>query len=267
MRASTVRGLICHSAREANFYPGPDYEYGWGLADGLAAANIITNRNVSTILEENTLNTGEPFTKQIVITTAQQLSATICWTDPTGSGNIAGNVDNTAPRLKNNLDLKILKDGEIYYPWKLNPADWFMEATRDTDNDVDNIEKVQIDLALPGVYTIQVTNKGTLSASGGSQVFSLIASGSVGISLGNNGVDFNDSIVLYPNPVKNVLGFSVPNNDEVTNVAIFDILGKQVKSAATLVGNSIDLSDLAGGIYMARFTYNGASFTKKFIKE
>jgi hypothetical protein len=72
---------------------------------------------------------------------------------------------------------------------------------------------------------------------------------------------------LYPNPVKNVLGFSVPNNDEVTNVAIFDILGKQVKSAATLVGNSIDLSDLAGGIYMARFTYNGASFTKKFIKE
>ena len=102
---------------------------------------------------------------------------------------------------------------------------------------------------------------------GGSQAFSLIASGSVGLSLNNNAVDFNDNIVLYPNPVKSVLGIAVPNNGEVTNVAIFDILGKQVKAASTLIDNSIDLSGLAGGIYLARFTYNGASFTKKFIKE
>jgi hypothetical protein len=32
MKAATVRGLLCHSADEAGFSKGPDYEYGWGLA-------------------------------------------------------------------------------------------------------------------------------------------------------------------------------------------------------------------------------------------
>ncbi|CAM3409108.1 T9SS type A sorting domain-containing protein [Flavobacterium longum] len=265
MRASTVRGLICHSAREAGMTDGPDYEYGWGLADGQTAATIISNRNVSTVLEENTLSGGGTFTKQITITAPQKLSVTICWTDPVGATNLTGAVDSRVPRLKNNLDLKVLKDGNTYFPWRLNPEDVTSEATRDADNDVDNIEKVQIDLATPGVYTIQVTHKGSLA--GGSQVFSLIASGNNGAGLSANSVDFKDNIVLYPNPVKSTLGFAVPNNGEVTDVSIYDILGKQVKTAAGLVNNSIDLSDLAGGIYMARFTYDGASFTKKFIKE
>jgi serine protease AprX len=267
MRASTVRGLICHSAREAGFFDGPDYEYGWGLADGLTAANIITNRGVSTILEEHTLANAETFTKQIVLTSAQKLSITICWTDPTGPANLPSSNDNRVPRLEHNLDLKILKDGNTYYPWKLDPENPSSEATRESDNDVDNVEKVTIDVAEPGVYTIQVTHKGTLTDNGGTQVFSLIGNAANSISLANNGVDFNDSIVLYPNPVKDALGIAVPNNGEVSDVAIFDILGKQVKSVNTLVNSSVDVSDLAGGIYMARFTYNGASFTKKFIKE
>jgi serine protease AprX len=73
MRASTVRGLLCHSAREAGWNDGPDYEFGWGLADGYAAANLITNKGISTLLEENVLvNTGT-FTKQITINSPQKL--------------------------------------------------------------------------------------------------------------------------------------------------------------------------------------------------
>ncbi len=265
MRASTVRGLICHSAREAGFWDGPDYEYGWGLADAAAAAQIITNKGTTSILEENNLANGETFTKQFAVSGTQDIAVTIAWTDPVGSANINGSTDSRSARLKNNLDLKVLKDGNIYYPWKMDPDAPTAEATHDSDNDVDNVEKVQIANAEPGVYTIQVTHKGTLSGNGGNQVFSLIANGTT--ALATNAVEFNDNIVLYPNPVRNQLGFGVPNNGEVTNVAIFDILGKQVKSASALIGNSIDLSDLAGGIYLARFTYNGASFTKKFIKE
>lgn len=265
MRAASVRGLVCHSAREAGAFDGPDYEFGWGLADGLAAANIITNKGVSTVLEENTLSNGGTFTKQFVVNSMQDIKATICWTDPVGTANITGATDVRTPRLKSNLDLKILKDGNIYYPWKLNADNYFDAPTNDSDNDVDNVEKIDIPSAEPGIYTIQVTHKGTLA--GGSQAFSLIASGSAGLSLGQDDPAYRDNIVLYPNPVKSTLGFAVPNNGEVTDVAIYDILGKRVKTAAGLVNNSIDLSDLAGGIYMARFTYDGASFTKKFIKE
>jgi serine protease AprX len=265
MRASTVRGLICHSAREANFYPGPDYEYGWGLADALTAANIITNRNVTTLLEEHTLNNSETFTKQIVLTAGQKMSATICWTDPTGNANLNGATDIRVPRLKNNLDLKVLKDGVTYYPWKLNPEDVFAEASRDSDNDVDNIEKVEIDAAEPGVYTIQVTHKGTLT--GGSQVFSLIANGVTGLSLSNNNVDFNNNIVVYPNPVRNTLNFATPNNTPIDSVVIFDILGKQINANAQMLNNALDVSALSKGIYFAQFKYNGTVLVKKFIKE
>jgi hypothetical protein len=48
-------------------------------------------------------------------------------------------------------------------------------ATQNSDNEVDNIEKVFIENAPAGTYTIQVTNKGNLE--GGAQDFSLIAEG------------------------------------------------------------------------------------------
>ncbi len=265
MRAATVRGLICHSAREAGQNDGPDYEFGWGLADGLAAANIITNKGVSTILEEDTLEIGGTFTKTIVLNSNQKLMATICWTDRPSTANASGSEDVRTPRLKNNLDLKILKDGNIYYPWKMDPDNPFEGATRNSDNDVDNVEKVQIDNAEAGVYTIQVTHKGTTLA-GGNQAFSLIASGSIALGSDLN-VDFNDKIVLYPNPVQNKLNFAVPNDTEITSVAVFDILGKQVSKNRQMHNNSIDLSDLSGGVYFAKFEYNGQMLVKKFIKE
>jgi serine protease AprX len=149
MRAATVRGLICQSAKETGFAPGPDYEFGWGLADAEKAANIISHKGASSILDELTLNNGQTYTRQFSINSPQYLSATICWTDPKGTGNIAGSEDVRTPRLKNNLDLKILKDGNIYYPWKLNADDPVAGATNDSDNDVDNIERVEIELAEP----------------------------------------------------------------------------------------------------------------------
>ncbi|RZJ33327.1 MAG: T9SS type A sorting domain-containing protein [Flavobacterium sp.] len=264
MRASTVRGLICHSAREAGFYLGPDYEFGWGLADGLKAASIISNKGISTVLEENTLANGETFTKTVSITGAQRLSATICWTDPTGNANFSGNLDNRVPRLKNNLDLKILKDGNVYYPWKLDFENPGNPATREDDNNVDNIERVELDLADPGVYTIQVTHKGTLV--GGSQVFSLIANGAT-TGLGVNQADFNDKIVLYPNPAKSTLNFAAPADVTISSVVVFDILGKQVNSNTSLMNNAIDISNLSSGIYFAKFMANGQSAIKKFVKE
>ncbi len=266
MRASTVRGLICHSAKEAGFYPGPDYEFGWGLANAELASRIISNRNVSSVLEENTLASGQTFTKTISISSSQKLSATICWTDPNGQVNASGDVDNRVARLKNNLDLKILKDGNIFYPWKLSADDPIGAATNTEDNDVDNIEKVEIQNAEPGIYTIQVTHKGT-SLIGGSQVFSLIANATTGLSLNTHDYVYDDSIFIYPNPANGVLNFSVKNNILISAISINDISGKEIYQSANPISNSIDVSNLSSGVYFVTFKSDTNSVTKKFIKE
>ena len=267
MRAATVRGLICHTARETGTYPGPDYEFGWGLADARSAANVISNRGNSTVLEENILSQNETFTKQVQVGTSQRLTATICWTDPTGNQNSSGVNDPRGARLRNNLDIKVLKDGETYYPWRLTYEDPFQPASNDGDNNVDNVERIDIENATPGIYTIQVTHKANL-LSNNPQAFSLIVSGSTsGVTLGTGQFDFNKSIVLYPNPTNSILNFAVPNNLEVSQVALYDVLGKQVLSNAQLLNNSLDVSNLSKGIYLVSFTCDGQSVTKKFVKE
>lgn len=264
MRASTVRGLICHSAKEAGLNPGPDYEFGWGLANAELASTIISNRNVSSVLDENTLNNGQTFTMQVSISSVQKLAATICWTDPNGQTNVTGDIDNRSPRLRNNLDLKILKDGTTYYPWKLNVDDPTSAAINTEDNDVDNVEKVEIPNAQPGVYTIQVTHKATLT--GGSQVFSLIANATNGLSLNTRDNDFDNSIFIYPNPATSQLNFLVKNNSSIDDISINDISGKIIYKSNT-ISNTIDVSNLSAGVYFVTFKSDRNSVTKKFIKE
>lgn len=265
MKAATVRGLICHSAKEAGVAQGPDYGFGWGLADANKAATIISNKSISTVLDENTLLNGQTYTKQIAISTPQSISATICWTDPTGVANTTGAEDNRTSRLINNLDIKIIKDGVVYYPWKLNVEDMFADATRLSDNDVDNVEKVEIDNAQPGIYTIQVTHKGSLL--GGSQNFSLISNGGTSLNLATSNFNYEDNFVLYPNPTNDILHFSTPNNMLASDVLVYDILGNEVKTNLKFSNNTIDVTCLAQGIYTVKFMFNNLTIVKKFIKQ
>ncbi len=265
MRASTVRGLICHSAKEAGNNVGPDYEFGWGLIDVAKAATIISGKNTTSIIEENTLTSNQTFTKSFAVASPQTIMATICWTDPTGAQNGGGQEDIRTARLKNNLDIKILKDDVVYYPWKLNVESPTDAATRDGDNNVDNIEKIQIDNAQPGVYTIQVTHKGSLI--GGSQVFSLIANGTNGITLGVASSDFSNNIVLFPNPAKTTLNFSTPNDTAVEKVYFVDMLGKEIQMNSSIVNNAVSVEALAKGVYFVKFQYQGQVIVKKFVKE
>jgi hypothetical protein len=50
MRASTLKGLACHTAFDAGNV-GPDYIYGWGLLDMKKAARLlpITIRKASSV--------------------------------------------------------------------------------------------------------------------------------------------------------------------------------------------------------------------------
>jgi subtilisin family serine protease len=265
MKAATVRGLLCYTADEAGSSNGPDYEYGWGLANGKEAAKLISTAGKTSLLLETTLTDKVVFTKQVSIATARSLGIAIAWTDPAAA--VAALVeDNRTSNLVNNLDLKIIDEaGTIYYPWKLDPTSLNNPATQNSDNNVDNIEKVFIENAPAGKYTIQVTNKGSLQA--GSQDFTLIANGLDDMSLSTLDFDESDVVKLYPNPAKDYISYNLPLNFNLKQVTIYDTLGKVIKQLDNSTSNEINISELERGLYFIDFKGVKNSVTKKFIKE
>lgn len=265
MKASMVRGLILHTAKEAGSGLGPDYEFGWGLANGKKASQVISNAKSSNILEMNVLNQNSIFTKTMTNNTVQSLNITICWTDPTGNQNTPDIIDERTSRLVNNLDLKVFHDGVVYYPWKLDANNPQSPATNNSDNDVDNIEKIFIENAEPGTYTIQVSHKGSLL--NGNQEFALIADGQNGLTLASSDFEKDNSIKLYPNPVQENLFFDLPESFSPSDVEIYDITGKLIRIFKYEEKNSVKVGDLNSGVYIVKFISQDKRLSVKFLKE
>lgn len=217
MRAATLKGLAIHTADEAGSAPGPDYTFGWGLLNVQRAASVITssvnsnNSNSSEhLLYENVLNTGNTFTKTVVATGKVPLSATIAWTDPPATINTdaSTNLNDRTKKLVHDLDIKITRGTQTFLPWALEVSSPSSTASR-RDNDVDNVERIDVDSTIPGeTYTITITNKGTLAR--GSQAYSLIVSGVGGTAYASsaslNGGAKIDSLSFVNLRVKNTAG-------------------------------------------------------------
>lgn len=268
MKAATVKGLILHTADEAGDYPGPDYQFGWGLINAEKAAVAIRDKNNTagpkSIIEELSLNNGATYTKTITASGTNPLKVSISWTDPQAPTSNNGTVDPTTKYLVNDLDIKVVKNTTTYYPWKLQGMTIPYDAASNTGtNDVDNFERVDIDNP-SGTYTITVTHKGTLS--GGSQNFSLIATSdnlttlsSMETSILEQKVDF------YPNPTKDYI--YINEKDKSLNLFVYDMSGKLLINT-TVSDNKLNVSKLTKGNYMVKFTNkDGVSKTFKFIKE
>lgn len=81
------------------------------------------------------------------------------------------------------------------------------------------------------------------------------------------GVNENNSLQfsLYPNPSKGML-FVNPADAGAYTVEVFDQTGKALVSVANVKGNqTLDLTGLANGLYMARITANGKQTTKRIL--
>ena len=62
MKAATLKALAIHTAKEAGPKPGPDYQFGWGLLDVKAAADLLVAVNdKETRVLESTLENGQSF--------------------------------------------------------------------------------------------------------------------------------------------------------------------------------------------------------------
>jgi len=174
MLASTLKGLVCHTADEAGIQDGPDYQYGWGLMNTKNAALRISEDQTINVIDEITLTEGGEYEMILTVDGTEDVKVTICWTDIPGFP-VSPQLDPLDPMIINDLDVRVTSDGNTYYPWKLNPTSPGSVATNDSENDVDNVEIVWIESAPAGEYHVIVDHDGTLN--GGSQVFSIIVSG------------------------------------------------------------------------------------------
>ncbi|VGO16744.1 Subtilisin DY [Pontiella desulfatans] len=175
MRASTLKGLIIHTATDLG-RAGPDYQYGWGLMNTLAAAQLLedyASGSLNRLREDSLSSTANPSDSFVVSASGEPFRVTLCWTDPPGTAQSGDDI--RTPALVNDLDLTITGPGGTRYPYTLSYASPAATATTG-DNDVDNVEQIYVASPTPGIYTITINYEGS-SLSGGTQRYSLFIDG------------------------------------------------------------------------------------------
>ncbi len=78
------------------------------------------------------------------------------------------------------------------------------------------------------------------------------------------GDNLADLVNIYPNPATTRINIDVPANIEITDVALYDVLGKN--TGATLINGSIDVSNLSRGVYILNVKSTQGTLTQKVIK-
>ena len=81
LRASSLKGLIIHTADEAGSSVGPDYSYGWGLMNTAKAVQVISDSGANSIIESQIPVALTAFTRTVVANGTSPLRLTLCWTD------------------------------------------------------------------------------------------------------------------------------------------------------------------------------------------
>jgi PKD repeat protein len=200
MKAATLKALLIHTADEAGPHDGPDYMFGWGLANIEKAAQLIANTTSNKIIETEIAN-RDSMILQFITDTSGPFRATISWTDLPGTPK-PNSLNPPDLMLVNDLDIRlinVLNPSQVFMPYILDPANPSAAATTG-DNFRDNVEQIYISNLPPGNYKLKITHKGSLSAK---QDFSLIISGKMiqneaafaanitGICPGNQ-IQFND---------------------------------------------------------------------------
>lgn len=172
MRASALKALAIHTAKEAGSFPGPDYSYGWGVLDIGAAAKVLLDQdNQNVFVLDDTLRQGQTYSMRLQPQAGKKITATLVWTDPPGIP-VAASLDPVNRMLVNDLDLRIRNEaGGIVEPWILDPGDPAQQATKGNNNR-DNVEKIEFNSPDPRDYILEVRHKGNVT--GPYQVFSLV---------------------------------------------------------------------------------------------
>ena len=73
---------------------------------------------------------------------------------------------------------------------------------------------------------------------------------------------------LYPNPVSTVINISFPKSADNAEFALYNVLGERIlQTKISTMKNSIDVSGLSSGMYIASITSNNKTTSYKIIKQ
>ena len=157
--SALIKNITCNAATDLGNV-GPDYRFGFGRINALAAVKILEENRY----ELNNITTGATVEKLISVPTgAARLRAMLTWNDPAAAANVS-------QALVNNLDLTVLNGATTTLPWILDPLNPSVAATKAVDN-ISNIEQVTINNPLAGTYTLRVN--GAAITTGANQPYAL----------------------------------------------------------------------------------------------
>jgi len=204
-RNSTLRALFAHTAEDL-FNPGPDYKSGYGSVRIKPAIDLMRTGR----MQEAHVGQGQVFSTTINVIPGSPLKVTMAWDDAPGTPN-------AAVTLVNDLDLRLIDpDGNIHYPWRLDPLNPSADAVRTGPNTLDNIEQVYVDNPVGGTWTVEVVGTNVPQ---GPQVFSIVGAGQT------SGVLFSlldpiPALVLPGQALSFEMDISVLNQDLVPGSAV-----------------------------------------------
>lgn len=106
--------------------------------------------------------------------------------------------------------------------------------------------------------TVSNTNASITLAPGEFKVY-----GNKAVTLSTENVQLNNPLQLYPNPTSNYFSVSIP----VTEVAIFDLSGKKIKSYSKkdTAHKQYDISELSKGLYIVKLKQRNKFISKKLV--
>ena len=145
--AALVKAILVNTADDVHL-PGPDWRTGFGNINAYRAVQNLQAEHWGSAIVADQAVVSVPIE---VPANAQQLKATLAWTDPVASVN--------APvALINDVDLYLLStNGDTLRPWVLNPypkLDSLTQHARPGIDHLNNIEQVQLDEVPAGTYTL-----------------------------------------------------------------------------------------------------------------
>ena len=145
-----LKALIANTATDAG-RPGPDYQYGYGIVNAVAAAEVLEHNWYK--LDE--LTDGQTRDFQISVPAGvKELRVMLCWNDPVVMKNYAVG---ECP-LVNDIDLTLTTpNGKNLFPWTLTPALPEENAVQDKKNAYDPLEQVSVSAPDAGDYVVHIS--------------------------------------------------------------------------------------------------------------
>ena len=140
---------------------GPDYTYGFGLADAKASVDLILGDNgAGSRIRTGTIANGQDIDIPVVLSSTQNFRAVLGWFDPevllVPNPDIPDDDPLADKTLINDLDLRVVDPtGATVLPYVLDKNHPSAVATRGV-NHTDTTEEVEIANAVPGTYHVVV---------------------------------------------------------------------------------------------------------------